>query len=426
MIFVGAAAASMTVALVSPAPTAPGIAARIISRCAPCVAQSEGPDPEEWRSFRAKLISGGLKLTEDADSASATTEEKDAAEPTRESVAPANEALLKAQNEALFEEYLGGAWAHAAPEPEVGGLLCRMPLQAQLMHLMRTGGGNTWGEKLRERLEKGIPGADDPEERERLLKQWSSNTVYMYRLAEGMIGEGLQEIANKASGGKVSMSMVSEDQRELITLYSDAQDSWQEVALVLNLGEQATGEEGQQRRAASEALVINRPIARSMSTQLAQLLLNGAEEGRRGLPPLHDEPFVQRFMAAFGNEAAVYVGGPESQDALGIVIHGFDLPGASELAPGTKIYTGGVEAIVDAVLDGSRSPLDFRWFVGRRRDVSTIDGAWGPVACARPVALKQCLGLPKPLWHEVLELCGGEMGELSRIELLKRDDLEAK
>ena len=42
------------------------------------------------------------------------------------------------------------------------------------------------------------------------------------------------------------------------------------------------------------------------------------------------------------------------------------------------------------------------------------------------MALKQCLGLPKPLWHEVLELCGGEMGELSRIELLKRDDLEAK
>ena len=46
------------------------------------------------------------------------------------------------------------------------------------------------------------------------------------------------------------------------------------------------------------------------------------------------------------------------------------------------------------------------------------------MACARSVALKQCLGLPKPLWHEVLELCGGELGELSSIELLKRSDLE--
>ena len=83
-----------------------------------------------------------------------------------------------------------------------------------------------------------------------------------------------------------------------------------------------------------------------------------------------------------------------------------------------------VEAIVEAVERGERSPLDFRWFVGVRKDICTDDGSWHPVACARPVALKQCLGLPKPLWHEVLELCGGELAELSRIELLKRDDLQ--
>ena len=92
------------------------------------------------------------------------------------------------------------------------------------------------------------------------------------------------------------------------------------------------------------------------------------------------------------------------------------------------------------------SPLDFRWFMGRHkllccnavlhplsqvqcnpriwsypllhavalgslnalcdlkepvlRDLSTQDFGWVSVACARPVALKQCLGLPKPLWHE--------------------------
>ena len=98
--------------------------------------------------------------------------------------------------------------------------------------------------------------------------------------------------------------------------------------------------------------------------------------------------------------------------------------GAVEVAPGTRIFTGGIDAAVDAILEGTRTPLDFRWFVGRRTDVSTADGAWCPIACARPVALKQCLGLPKPLWHEVLELCGGEAAELSRIELLKRTDLE--
>ena len=62
--------------------------------------------------------------------------------------------------------------------------------------------------------------------------------------------------------------------------------------------------------------------------------------------------------------------------------------------------------------------------MGRRRALSTVERGWAPVACARPVALKQCLGLPKPLWHEVLELCGGELAEISKMELLKRTDLE--
>lgn len=39
------------------------------------------------------------------------------------------------------------------------------------------------------------------------------------------------------------------------------------------------------------------------------------------------------------------------------------------------------------------------------------------------MALKQCIGLPKPLWHEVMELCGDELGVISSLELLKRDDL---
>ena len=88
------------------------------------------------------------------------------------------------------------------------------------------------------------------------------------------------------------------------------------------------------------------------------------------------------------------------------------------------------------------------------RDLSTQDFGWVSVACARPVALKQCLGLPKPLWHEagkghvensekylngyagmdrngmktpflrfqVMELCGGEHAELSSVELRKRKD----
>lgn len=137
----------------------------------------------------------------------------------------------------------------------------------------------------------------------------------------------------------------------------------------------------------------------------------------------YDRAFIDRFVAAFGRKCAVYLGGPDEQFAPGLLIHGIDLPGATELAPGTGIFVGGVEAAVEAVEKGERQPLDFRFFVGRRTQLSTADGAWTSIACARPVALKQCLGLPKPLWHEVLELCGGDMAALSAVELTKRSDL---
>ena len=41
------------------------------------------------------------------------------------------------------------------------------------------------------------------------------------------------------------------------------------------------------------------------------------------------------------------------------------------------------------------------------------------------VALKQCLALPKPLWHKVMELLGGEAEMLSRFKLVQRTDLDS-
>jgi hypothetical protein len=74
------------------------------------VACAAGPDPEEWRAFRAKLVSGGLKLTGEEDGGgeveSTPTEPAEPAE--RQSVAPKNEELLKLQNEALWRECVRG------------------------------------------------------------------------------------------------------------------------------------------------------------------------------------------------------------------------------------------------------------------------------------------------------------------------------
>lgn len=194
---------------------------------------SDGPDPATWREFRASLISGGLKLTTDEDgdsggdcsNAGSEAVESRRAPAARTSVAPANEALLQSQNKALFQEYLEGAWAHEAPCPEAGGLLCRLPLPAQLTRQMRAeaGGSSVWGARLRERLRSELPAEDDGggdndgDGGSELLEQWAANPVYTYRLAEGLVRETLQRALEKSGGGsQISWAVLDDDQKELL------------------------------------------------------------------------------------------------------------------------------------------------------------------------------------------------------------------
>ncbi|EOD26527.1 hypothetical protein EMIHUDRAFT_205606 [Emiliania huxleyi CCMP1516] len=153
---------------------------------------------------------------------------------------------------------------------------------------------------------------------------------------------------------------------------------WQQVVLVLRSS--AAGADG---------VALNRPLAARGNRQLAELLLRqtGEAEALALAGPL---------LAAFGDDLCAYLGGPSGQEEGGLLVHG------------------------DGSLEGRASPLAFRWFLGRHTGLTTDEGVWRAIACARPVALKQCLGLPKPLWHEVMELCGGEL------EILKRDDLPSE
>jgi len=160
-------------------------------------AASSGPSPEEWRDFRQRLVSGGIKLTTDE----ATAPADDAAlgvEP-RKAVAPGNEALLRSQNEGLYQEYINGCWAHESPM-EAGGLLLRMPLEAQLTHFLRGGAGDddsSLCEELRSRLRKELPppeeGAD--QKGDERFDSWSANTPYCYRLCERFVEETLAKLA---------------------------------------------------------------------------------------------------------------------------------------------------------------------------------------------------------------------------------------
>jgi hypothetical protein len=209
----------------------------------------------------------------------------------------------------------------------------------------------------------------------------------------------------------------------LLTLLTanERQETWQEVCLVVG-ADDATGK--------SSALVLNRPMAFKLTANLARMVLQGSLA--RATVVKDDVPDLDHFMQAFGTECAVYVGGPDNQDAPATLVHGFkELPGAVEVSPGANIYTGGMDAAIQGVIDGKYKALDFRFFVGKHSfddnvlELECILGKYQPIACARPLALKQCISLPKPLYHEVLELCGGELKMISQLELLKRDDISS-
>ena len=179
------------------------------------------------------------------------------------------------------------------------------------------------------------------------------------------------------------------------------QQSWQEICLLLSHSPE-TGK--------SKYVVINRPITKGINKQLAQLLLEGSDGSGKGK---FDYGFIDKFVQAFSMDGVVYNGGQNGQSEPALFLHGISvLPGATEIAPGTGIYEGGVEAAVDGILEGNYKPLEFRFFLGKHilnpelhPDRGALLGKikqeeYKPVACSRSLALKQCLALPKPLWHE--------------------------
>lgn len=268
-------------------------------------------------------------------------------------------------------------------QPEVGGLVVRLPLEVELHH-------NHKHSIMGRRLQKQLDGED-------------VDVGVWYARAKTLIEDGMKKIAQNADdGGQIDASTLSEDSKELLSLYLDNQENWQEVCLVL-----------EQNGSKAKTLVLNRPMAFKLTENLGKLVLQGAfSPSKTSDMKLVDRKDLMRFMMAFSSECAVYVGGPDNQADPAIMIHGIsDLTGATEISPGTRIYRGGIDAAIDGVLEGKYSPLEFRFFVGchdfseSALDLSVHLGKHQPIACARSLALKQCISLPKPLWHEGKASC---------------------
>ena len=257
-----------------------------------------------------------------------------------------------------------------------------MPLEVELFRNYRH---SLIGNKLKKLLDQeGIP------RNELEISTW-------YARSKRLIEDEMSKIAKNADDeGQIDATQLQEEASEMLSLYLDNQETWQEVCLVV-----------EKEDSNAKTLVLNRPMAFQLTENLAKLVLFGAFQSTKQSKSADTRKDLVKFMMAFQRECAIYVGGPDDQGEAAMLIHGIkDLPGAVEISPGTQIYRGGIEAAVQGVIDGKYNPLEFRFFVGcHNYDESALDvavhlGKYQPIACARSVALKQCISLPKPLWHE--------------------------
>jgi len=367
----------------------------------------------DWRNFRRSLAMGSsIDDGDDDDGTSFSNSSTTVMTASSEREVTENEKILEKQNKGLAEEY-ASAWAHQTSTPEVGGLVIRMPLEVELYRNYRH---SIMGSKLRTILVEDGEGERTPTD-DLVMSHW-------YERSHDLIEEQMKKIADMADEeGQIDATTLAEDYSEMLHLYLENQEQWQEVCLVL---ERKTSNEGSK---SAKTLVLNRPMAFKLTKDLGRLVYFGVADQKRAV----DSDKVRgltNFMLAFRDECAVYIGGSYDQDKPATLIHGIrDLSGAVEISPGSNIYRGGLKAAVDGVLAGRYTPLEFRFFVGCHSyeesmlDVEVRLGKYQPIACARALALKQCMSLPKPLWHEVMELCDGDLPDISTLEMVKRDEL---
>lgn len=266
--------------------------------------------------------------------------------------------MLSSQNSVLAEEYLSGVWAHESSIIEVGGLVCRMPLEAEIYkntNLYISGRLHALLDSDNYSKEDCIPpsislspsastggvasATSDESNSSSSFSTLAAKTTYWYRGAEKLLKSELVKIMSAANvNGKIAPEELDEESLEILQLYISHQDAWQEVALVV---------EKDEKSGSCTTITINRPMAFKLSESLGRLVLFGASFHEQGaMINIKESDGVEtqnivKFLSVFENECAVYVGGPDDMDKPAKMIHGINnLDGAVEIASGTGIYIG--------------------------------------------------------------------------------------
>jgi putative transcriptional regulator len=128
---------------------------------------------------------------------------------------------------------------------------------------------------------------------------------------------------------------------------------------------------------------------------------------------------------------ALYFGGDVGDGTVSFLHGRADVEGSVEVLPG--VYLGGYDSACELVKQDAEAcgPDEFKFFARYcgwapgQLESECERGVWYPIAAAKELALKQVIKLPKPLWREILELCGGELESMA-IEAYSRGDAEMR
>lgn len=152
------------------------------------------------------------------------------------------------------------------------------------------------------------------------------------------------------------------------------------------------------------------------------LLEHGEEGGSMGVilnrPTQYNMGYVSGDSEGVFAENALYFGGDVGDGTVSFLHGNGQVEGTTEVTPG--VFLGGYEHACEVVKEGRADATDFKFFARYcgwapgQLEGEVKRGMWYPVACCKELTLKQVIQLPKPLWREILELCGGDLFDVSQ------------
>ncbi|GAB5367016.1 hypothetical protein AAMO2058_001193700 [Amorphochlora amoebiformis] len=316
--------------------------------------------------------------------------------------ATANLELLRHQNSELAEER---HWAHLTPYPSEGELLLRKPIELQIWHIP----------EYRQILERKL----DPRLQHQLMRQ-PPQVVALYTVAEDFLRDRMKMIYNKCKDSRGRNAKLTRDDMNLLELYQNYMDTWQQVVYITD----------RDSRGGSRGVTINRPRPECVGTLW---------EERPEVMTREKE----RFKRIFGSQV-LYAGAPtvevEVENKVSVGERGSrpSRPRTREEKykrrwrpvgdDNDRIYASDIESACDSVESLGACPGHFRIIQGSREwapgevEAEIDAGLWFSVAASRSLILKHCVGLPKPLWHEIMEMVGDGALETSELEVRKRKE----